>query len=281
MKFAVWSFSANLSNVMASVPYSIGLYFRLIKRINRSQQRVKPFFKGILLGILTRRKLRQIDEIYYQQKISEKEKDYCDETYNTQGFFHWERQAIMKYFQASQTILVSAFGGGREVVALSEIGYDVDGFECNPQLFASAQQLFKKNNIEGNFQLVSPDECLKSGKVYDGAIIGWGSYMSIQGRKNRVEFLKQFRAQLETGSPLLVSFFIRLPDDIYFQRLQTTGNFFRKLLFRERLELGDALGNIYLHWFTPAEIESELREAGFLVKEFSNKEYGHAVAVAV
>lgn len=265
---------------MPLVPFSVGLYVSLIKRINRSHPRYKPILNGILLGLLSRAQLQQIDRIYYELKIFDYEKDYCDEIFNTQGFFTWERRAIMKYFQASQKILVSAIGGGREVVALNQIGFDADGFDCNPQLFASALRLFKKKNIEGDFRLVQPDECMKSGKIYDGAIVGWGSYMSIQGRASRIAFLKQFRQQLEIGSPLLVSFAVRQPEDVYFKRVWMTGNVFRKMLFREPVELGDTLGNIYLHRFTKAEIASELGEAGFMLKEFSDKEYAHAVGIA-
>jgi hypothetical protein len=261
---------------MSSIPLKINLYLFANEKIKDSSPWLKAIFKGFWLGILSRSELQTIDRIYYEQTS-----DYCDESYNKSGFFVWERKAFMKFFQSCQTMLVAAIGGGRETIALNRLGFDVDGFECNRQLFDFAEKLFEQENVEGEFHLTPRDAVWHFGKIYDGAIIGWAAYMLIQGRARRIDFLKKMRAQMSDGAPLLVSFYARRSNDIYFKRVYATANFFRALLGREKIELGDGLYPFpFAHWFSEAEINAELADAGFTVVYYSAQEYGHAVGLA-
>ena len=261
---------------MTSIPLKINLYFDLNEKIKDSPPWLKAIFKGFWLGILSRRELQMIDRIYYEQTS-----DYCDESYNKSGFFEWERKAFMKFFQSCQTILVAAIGGGRETIALNRLGFDVDGFECNRQLFEFAEKLFEQENVEGEFHLAPPDAVWHFGRIFDGAIVGWAAYMLIQGRARRIDFLKRMRAQMQEGAPLLVSFYARRSDDIYFKRIYAIANFFRLLLHREKVELGDDLLSIsFAHWFSEAEINAEFAESGFEMIYHSAQKYGHAVGLA-
>ena len=261
---------------MSSIPLKITLYLSANEKIINSPPWLKAIFKGFWLGILSRRELQIIDRIYYEQT-----ENYCDETYNKSGFLGWERRAFLRFFQSCQTILVTAIGGGREVIALNRLGFDVDGFECNRQLFEFAEKLFEQEQVEGEFHLVPPDAVWHFGKIYDGAIIGWGAYMLIQGRERRIDFLKKMRVQMSEGAPLLVSFYAHFYDEIYFKRIYRTANFFRTLLFREKVELGDELRPLsFVHWFSEAEINAEFAQAGFTLVYYSTQEYGHAVGFA-
>ena len=260
---------------MSSIPLKINLYLDLNEKIKESPAWLKAIFKGFWLGILSRRELRLADRIYYEQTSN-----YCDESYNKSGFLDWERKVFLKFFQSCQTILVAAIGGGRETIALNRIGFDVDGFECNRQLFEFAEKLFEREKIEGEFRLAPPDAVWHFGKIYDGAIIGWGTYMLIQGRARRIDFLRKMRRQMREEAPLLVSFYAHFYDRDYFKRLLSAANFFRRLLLREQLEFGDDLLDTYVHWFTPEEIASEFAAAGFYLEFFSDYEYGHAVGIA-
>jgi hypothetical protein len=175
---------------------------------------------------------------------------------------------------------VTSVGGGREVLALQELGYVVDGFECNPGLAEFAKALCEKEGRAAGIILAERDQCPATGSVYDGAVVGWGAYTLIQGRRKRVEFLKQLRAQVEEGAPLLVSFMARVCDSKYLRTVAAVGNLFRALAGRERLELGDDLNPIYVHHFNEEEIAAELARAGFTLKSYAAGPYGHAVAVA-
>jgi len=261
---------------MSSIPTIVTLYLSANEKIKDSPPWLRAIFKGFWLGILSRRELQIIDRIYYEQTCN-----YCDESYNKSGFLDWERRAFLKFFQSCQTLLVTAIGGGRECVALNRLGFDADGFECNRQLFEFAEKLFEQEKVEGEFHLVPPDAVWHFGKIYDGAIIGWGAYMLIQGRERRIDFLKKMRVQMSDGAPLLISFFARQSDEIYFKRIYRTANFFRTLLNREKVELGDELRPLaFVHWFSEAEINAEFAEAGFKVIYYNQDEYGHAVGLA-
>ena len=50
---------------------------------------------------------------------------------------------------------------------------------------------------------------------------------------------------------------------------------------RPGVQLGDLLQHNYLHYFTRAEIEAEMREAGFELEHYSTDGYAHAVGVAL
>jgi len=261
---------------MSAIPLKINLYLSANEKIKDSPLWLRAIFKGFWLGILSRRELQIIDRIYY-----ERTSNYCDETYNKSGFLDWERRAFLRFFQSYQTILVTAIGGGREVIALNQIGFDVDGFECNRQLFEFAEKLFEQESVSGEFHLAPPDAVWHFGKIYDGAIVGWSAYMLIQGRERRIDFLKKMRAQMSDGAPLLVSFYAHFYDESYFKRLLSVANVFRRLLFRKRIEFGDDLLDTYVHWFTRQEIAAEFMASGFRLDFFSDDKYGHAVGFAV
>jgi hypothetical protein len=104
--------------------------------------------------------------------------------------------------------------------------------------------------------------------------------MLIQGRHKRIALLRKMRAQVGTGTPLLISFFFRSPDARQFFVTEMIGNTLRRLLGREMIELGDALEPEYVHYFTQGEIAGELKDGGFVLEYYREEPYGHAVGIA-
>ncbi len=237
-------------------------------------------FAGFWLGVLKRENVDLTNMFAYDKMDM-----YRQDEYNRSGLFRWEERAINKYFQRCKLLLVAGAGGGREVLALSRSGYDADGFECNPDLVERANELIKKEGINSNIQLIPPDQCLDSTKIYDGIIVGWGVYMHIQGRRQRVAFLKRLRSQTREQTPILLSFYFRSESPLYFRVVAAIGNIIRLVLRRDCLEIGDTFlyisdFNQYIHCFTKKEIDSELREGGFQLEFYGTDEYGHAVGIA-
>jgi len=232
-------------------------------------------FVGFCLGILNRETLHLIDQSYYDNT-----KMYHDEAYNRGGLWSWEKEALNTYFQTCRYLLVAGVGGGREVLALHPLGYEVDGFECNPRLVEGANALLKKEGLMPSIQLAPRDGCPDATKIYDGIVVGWGAYMLIQGRKHRIAFLQQLRKQTREGSPVLLSFFYRSGTERRFKVIAAIGNVMRWLLRRERLQRGDDLVPNCVHSFTREEIASELCEGGFQFVFYSTAGYGHAVGIA-
>ncbi|HUP72468.1 MAG TPA: hypothetical protein VM282_05425 [Acidimicrobiales bacterium] len=202
---------------------------------------------------------------------------YLAEDYNRQGLWHWERQAIDTFFRGTSKVAVTGAGSGREVLALLDLGHDAVGFECNEKLAEFGNDLTIASDHGLRIHHADRDVWPKLAIGFEAAVIGWGSYMHIAGRRRRVAFLAGARAALPDRAPILLSFFTRRGTSVRFRAVVGVGNLFRRLLRRERLEPGDALNPLYVHYFTRDEIADELGEAGFELIHYSTDPYGHAV----
>lgn len=258
----------------SNYPLEFRLYRVTAKVFVRFLSLLNASFVGFWLGFLKLETLHLIDQLYY-----ERETIYRDADYNRSGFWLWEKQAITQYFPASGHLLVTSAGGGREVIALKQLGYETDGYECNHTLVDFANLLMREQGLSDTMQWIPRDACPNTKNHYDGAILGWSSYMLISGRNRRIAFLKQLRSQLHPGAPILLSFFARSCNSLQFQLTTFIGNVLRRLLWRDTLEVGDTLAPNFVHYFTKQEIAEELRAAGFELKLYSTQDYGHAVGV--
>jgi 2-polyprenyl-3-methyl-5-hydroxy-6-metoxy-1,4-benzoquinol methylase len=236
---------------------------------------LRALFSGIWLGLLSRHALLEIDTAYYSTT-----KKYSDKSYNKSGLQCWEKAIIRRYFQNCKRLLLVGAGGGREILALGRLGYEVRGFECNRELVQVANKLLEEEGLCSRVEFAPADTCHDSQAFFDGLIIGWGAYMLIQGRAKRVVLLKSMRAQVRSGAPIFLSFFFRSPNAKRFFVTLTIGNTLRRIMGREKIELGDALEPECVHYFTQEEIAAELQQGGFLIDFYSEQPYGHAVGIA-
>ena len=235
---------------------------------------------GARLGVLDREGIHALDERYYAASGGDTHIDYAGEAHNTRGLFAWEAPVVERFFAGRTRILVLAAGGGREVLALRKMGFAADGFECHPGLVAAANALLAKHGFAGDVAVVPRDEAPRVERRYDGVIVGWSAYMLIQGRERRVAFLRDLRALVGLGAPLLVSFFYREGSRFRHGLIERVGNALRAARGRERVEPGDVLAPNFIHLFTEDEVRAELREAGWETVFYSTEGTGHAVGVA-
>jgi hypothetical protein len=262
---------------MGSPPcFTVKLYRRSRQVFEGLLSALQGAFTGFWLGLLHRDLLHSLDKAYYDSC-----EQYLQEEYNQLGLWKWEQEAIGTYFRGCKRLLVGGAGGGREVLALSRLGYQVDAFECHPRFVSFANELMKRESLPCIVRLAPRDAAWESGSTYDGVVVGWGSYMLIAEKARRVQFLRQLRAQAAAGAPILLSFFCRSRKDRRYPIIAAVGNLVRWARGRERLELGDDLQPNYVHFFTRDEIASELREAGFELQYFGKQGYGRAVGIAV
>jgi hypothetical protein len=253
----------------------IRLYHVTRKLLRRSQILIRAAFDGAWLGIFDDHATRVLDETYYDD-----ERKYADEAYNRRGLEYWEKEAIERFFADHPRIVVTGAGGGREVLALLERGYDATGYEPNRRLVRFGASLLAESGHPGRLWAVERDAWPPEALECDGVIVGWGSYMLIRGRDRRVAFLRQARACVEVGSPLLVSFFARAGEPRYLRLVASIGSAIRRLRGLGPVELGDTLDPNYVHYFDRGEIESELREGGFHLAWYDARDYGKAVGIA-
>jgi hypothetical protein len=237
---------------------------------------LRAAFAGLWLGLLERDTLLKINERYYAEH-----QRYLDDDYNRRGLFAWERAMLERYFPPGERLLVVGAGGGREVLALRELGFEAHGLECNGALVAASNTLLETHGLPPCVRFAPPDTCPAGPLRYGGLIVGWGAYMLIQGRERRTALLREMRAQVDPGAPLLVSFFPRSPAARRFRVIAEVANGLRRLTGRGPLELGDDLEPEYVHYFTQEELAAELRAGGFVLSAYHEEPYGHAVARAV
>lgn len=238
---------------------------------------IRAIHDGFWLGMLDRAALDDLTARRYEDE------SYADGAHNLSGLHHWEIGAIERYFSDCRTVLVGAAGAGREVIGLAARGFRADGFDCNGKFVERGRSRCEAAGIPAKFYLAAPGEVPREAGVYDGLIMGWGGYVHIAGRERRVRFLRQFRAHVKAGGPVLVSFIRREGEGGRVKIAFAVARLASALrLSREPVELGDTLsGNWFQHEFSEAEIRDELEAAGFRVEYYSGRFGGCAVGIAV
>ena len=233
--------------------------------------------QGFWLGFLDNLHLDELGPLQYARWAK-----YGEENYNLSGLQQWEERILTSYFRPACSILVAAAGGGRESIALARMGYRVDSFDCTPRLTKSHRLLMDREVLPGKVLLATAGSVPDQIDVrYDGLIVGWGGYMHVAGRGNRVSFLSALRRHVAAGAPLLLSFFCRRERSRHLDWIYAVARLVRKLRGSgDPVEYGDALAGTFDHYFTEAEIQAELAAAGFELIDYDEAPYGHAIGRA-
>ncbi len=275
--------ASNVSRGRGS-PRRVTMYRAALRGKNSLFARANAVFDGFWLGMLDRDSLAHFDELHYETR-RERAGDgaayrYDDDQWNLRGLFDWERAAIEKHLPSSGRVVVTGAGGGREVLALLERGYDAVGYEPHPQLVRAGAALLERRGHGQRLFVSGRDEFPAEVEACDAIIVGWGSYALIPGRRRRIEFLRGAHACLPAGGPMLVSFFAREGGERLLTTVSRTANLVRRVRRSEPTEVGDALSPNFVHLFTDEQLRSELEAAGFVVEAYHRHPHGHAVARA-
>lgn len=213
------------------------------------------------------------DELFYNTT-----RHYVDDKYNLSGLYKWEAAMIEKYFKGLKNILLIAAGGGRETVALHNMGFEVDSYECNPRLIEYGNSLLRNNGIEREIKYLPPNTLPSVIKEYDGVIVGWGAYSLMPGSKNRLTFLSQLHPFLSENAPLMISF-LRAGDRSSQEiMIKNISNFFRAFSRSDKTEAGDRLIPDFIHYFTDEEIKNELETTNYSIIDFTTSDYACLIA---
>ena len=110
-------------------PRIIRLYLASNRFLGALTHLVRMLHIGVWLGILTRPQLHAASEWRH-----DRDQRYRTVEYNNSGLFAWERTAIDRSFAGCRRLLVTSAGGGREVIALRQRGFEIEAFESDPGL---------------------------------------------------------------------------------------------------------------------------------------------------
>lgn len=258
-------------------------YFESRRVRDRAGSVLNALLDGCWLGAFDRERLAALDETHYETLVEQTRTatfSYADEHWNTSGLQAWEAPVVEQAFAPGSRVVVTGAGGGREVLALLELGYDAVGYEPHPGLVQAGSELLGRRGHPGRLRLMERDVFPGGVDSLDGLLVGWGSYMLSPGRKRRVAFMRGARERMDGGAPVLLSFFVRSPDERDYVRLAAAANVVRRLRGLEPAEVGDALRPNFVHHFTREELQGELAAAGLALERYVDRPYGHAVARA-
>lgn len=261
---------------LRQLPRSVRWYLASRRGLVKVFRAVQVVLDGVWLGALGRPALHALDAYCY-----ERWPEYRQDEYNRSGLLDWETAVVESHFAHCRRILLIGAGGGREVLALSRLGYEVEAYECHPELVSWANGFLEREGATARVRPLERDAAPRPEVPCDGIVVGWGAYMLIRGRARRTALLADLRALVEEGTPLLLSFYHRAAAARRFALTARVANVVRRPLGNERVEVGDALGPNFVHHFTPAEVRSELEEARFEMVLYADEPYGRAVARAV
>lgn len=263
----------------ARIPAVVRAYGAASGGWGRAAALMQAMYEGVWLGLLRRSDLYAVDERFYDGNAS-----YHDDAHNLRGLFPWEATAL-ESFAGCRRLLVIGAGGGREVLALSRLGHEVEGYECNEALVAFAADFLPRQGCPARVRHLARDAVPAAGEPFDGIILGWSAYTLIPGRAHRIDLLRRLRPLARPGAPLLLSFFTRGGDGPRVRVSSGVANAIRSVLGRERVDRGDGLAPNFVHYFTSREIGAELRDAGWESKRYTahgsgSRDSGWAIGTA-
>ena len=232
---------------------------------------------ALWLGVLDRPDLNAITAASYNS-----DSGFDSEEHNCSGLLPWEDSVIQQYFNGGQALLVAAAGGGREVIALTQQGFDITGFDCDPTLIAACHKHLLKTGCSARLHVAEPDRVPVGLGMYDGVIVGRGAYHHLFGRSTRIHFLSALRQHIGEGAHIFIEdFLVRRETDSGHQIAAVIANVLRRVRGSDaRVEPGDILTSAFFHRFRRNEIEAELNEAGFRLEKYVKVPLGEGVEVA-
>ncbi len=233
---------------------------------------------GIWLGALRSSDLTAANAVAYAGRDR-----YRNAEYNRSGLTDWERNVVERSFPTASNVLVPSAGGGREILGLEALGFTAVGFDPSPEIVDAGREILAETGAPDRLTLSPadrmPDEL---NERFDAILFGWGGYVHIRGRSTRVAFLRDLRRTVNSGAPMLLSFYLRSPDDRTYPIAMILATIIRRIRrSREPVELGDTVSATFDHYFTWDEIEAELVEGSFEVIDSSSSPYPHLVCRAV
>ena len=144
----------------------------------------KSLFEGFWMGLLPERSWDIISERSYGAG-----ENYTRTAWLDSGLQFWEDLAVRRFFHPEAAngmrIWVAAAGGGREMIALSRMGFSVDGFDCSRSMVAAGVAALSERRIAGNMEWAPPCQSLATSENYSAVIVGWNGYTYIAPRDRR------------------------------------------------------------------------------------------------
>jgi hypothetical protein len=122
------------------------------------------------------------------------------------GLYPFERRVVDRFFpKPPARIVAHGVGGGRELVALLDLGYSVEAYEPIPRLADAATKL-ARGRFPATYVGAKSIQAWTPGGPVDAVFLGWTAYSHLLSQAERLSALTAFRAACPSG-PVLLSFY--------------------------------------------------------------------------
>jgi SAM-dependent methyltransferase len=198
------------------------------------------------------------------------------------GLMPWERTWFERALKPSDHILLVGCGSGRDLVALLELGYRVDGLDPSDAALDIARQTLQRRGLSANLYTGTIEDT-ELPAMFDAVIFSWFAYGYIPGRTARIRALRRLAPRLKPGGRVLISYIAAetaarsLPVALTRLAARLTKSDWGPAR-GDVLGLGDGTHAVhYEHDFSAHEVEDEAKSAGLTVVAHEQDDVGMAV----
>lgn len=205
------------------------------------------------------------------------------------GLFDWEKRLLdAGTLPAGGRVLLTSAGGGRELQALLQRGYDVTAFEPNEILLAGARRVAgaRATVLDGTYDDLVRAASSGGGPLaglaqrpFDAIWLGWGSITHLLTSAEHLAVFRACRTLCPRG-PVVASFFLRHETPrgraeklrvLVRKGVEVVGG--RKAADGVAYEMNGG----FVYWFRESEVLALAHEAGYEVRSFAAHPFPHVV----
>ena len=247
--------------------FFVGLLIQLHWLFERLFKKCSSALGSLILILLNSKELEEQVKQYYT--LPEGVENESRIALLKEGLSQEESHFVTTYLKGKESCLVLGSGGGRESLALAQLGFEVTGMDTSPALVEKAKEYARALSLNCDFRVRDMFEGPPITEKYDALFLTQNMYSTLPTRKRRIQFLRKAQAFLNDAGVFYLEFLAENGPrkNSWKFRLKK-----RLAIFcngNRELEEGDALWipGHYFHLFTKSEFLSEVEESGFNLME--------------
>jgi SAM-dependent methyltransferase len=184
----------------------------------------------------------------------------------TSGLMVWERELYLRFLDPGAHVFLVGCGNGRDLLALCQAGFRVDGLDLAAGAIATARRLLDQHGLAAALSVGSVETAPLPARC-DAVVFAWGCYGYIPESGRRIAVLRRVAGHLAAGGRVLLSYYPwhhpprRLPIGLTRLVAGLAGSDWRPEYGDHLTTDGDGIV-YYEHRFLDGEMEREAAAAG-------------------
>ncbi|MGE5557689.1 MAG: class I SAM-dependent methyltransferase [Bacillota bacterium] len=178
-----------------------------------------------------------------------------------------EEKLLSAFLPPRADILDLGCGAGREAFPLARAGHRVTGADISPELIRAGEERAGKSGLQVRFRLIRPGDSLPFPDKSFQAVLMLSQLLGhIQGRANRLDYLKEARRTAGPGGLLFASVHDRSGcawDEWRKLQIPTEQGGEEGDIWIDQISDQPTPGRMYFHLYGGAEIIRDLRDSGW------------------